>query len=43
VAAFIHAIENGAASPISYESIYDTTITTFKILDAITTGLPQDV
>ena len=43
VAAFVHAIEKGAASPISYESIYATTLTTFKILDAIRTGLPQDV
>ena len=43
VAAFIHAIEKGAASPIAYESIYATTLTTFKILDAIRTGLPQDV
>ena len=43
VAAFVHAIEKGAASPIAYESIYATTLTTFKILDAIRTGLPQDV
>lgn len=43
VAAFIKAIQQGAASPISFESIYYTTKTTFKILDSIRTGLPQTI
>jgi threonine dehydrogenase-like Zn-dependent dehydrogenase/predicted dehydrogenase len=43
VAAFIKAIEKGTESPISFQSIYYTTITTFKILDALKTGLPQTI
>jgi polar amino acid transport system substrate-binding protein len=43
VAAFIKSIEQGTASPISFESIHATTLTTFKILDAIITGLPQTI
>ena len=44
VSAFINYLkEENNLSPISFESIYLTTKTTFKILDSLTTGLPQEI
>ncbi len=43
VTSFINSIHKGLDSPISFESIVYTTITTFKILDSLRTGLPQNV
>ena len=43
VAMFLNAIRDGKDSPISFRSICLTTITTFKILDSLYTGLPQEV
>lgn len=43
VRAFLDAIHNGTQTPISFESIYLTTLTTYKILDALNTGLPQRI
>ncbi len=41
VHAFLEAIKEGHAMPISFESIYYTTKATFKITDSLRTGLPQ--
>jgi polar amino acid transport system substrate-binding protein len=38
---FLECIKNGHSSPISFESIKLTTLTTFKIIDSLRTGLPQ--
>jgi len=38
---FLDAIKNGKQAPIDFESLYLTTKTTFKILDSLSTGLPQ--
>lgn len=43
VEAFINSLKNNSNAPISFESIYLTTKTTFKILDSLATGLPQDI
>lgn len=43
VHAFLNAIKEGHASPISFESMYATTKATFKIIDSLHTGLPQQV
>ncbi len=43
VAAFLKAIKTGAGAPISFKSIYSTTLATFKIIDSIATGLPQNL
>ena len=43
IAGFLDAILKGTAYPISFESIYATTKTTFRILDSLHTGLPQIV
>jgi predicted dehydrogenase len=43
VEAFLNAIKEGKNYPIPFESIYATTKTTFKILDSLYTGLPQNV
>ncbi len=40
---FIKAVENGAEMPISFESICLTTLTTFKIVESLYTGLPQEI
>ncbi|MEX2566533.1 MAG: bi-domain-containing oxidoreductase [Cyclobacteriaceae bacterium] len=40
---FLQNIKSGANSPIAFDSICLTTLTTFKILDSLKTGLPQDV
>jgi polar amino acid transport system substrate-binding protein len=41
VSAFIECLKNDTPTPISFESIYKTTLTTFKIIDSLNTGLPQ--
>lgn len=41
VMAFIEALKKGDPSPISFESMRLTTLTTFKIIDSLRTGLPQ--
>lgn len=41
ITAFLEALHNGQDSPISFRSICLTTLTTFKILDSLKTGLPQ--
>lgn len=40
---FLSAVKEGKDSPISFKSICLTTLTTFKILDSLTTALPQEV
>lgn len=39
--AFLNAVKEGKASPISLRSIYLTTLSTFRIIDSLSTGLPQ--
>jgi predicted dehydrogenase/threonine dehydrogenase-like Zn-dependent dehydrogenase len=41
VEAFLNSIVLGKESPISFKEIYYTTLTTFKIKDSLSTGLPQ--
>jgi predicted dehydrogenase len=41
ITAFLNAVKDGKESPISFRSICLTTLTTFKILDSLYTGLPQ--
>ena len=43
VAAFLGAVKEGKEAPISFESLYTTTLLTLKILDSLSTGLPQDM
>jgi predicted dehydrogenase/threonine dehydrogenase-like Zn-dependent dehydrogenase len=43
VEAFLNIVRDGKESPISFRSICLTTITTFKILDSLYTGLPQKI
>lgn len=44
VNAFLASLkENQSVTPISFESIYLTTKTTFKIIDSLNTGLPQTI
>jgi polar amino acid transport system substrate-binding protein len=38
---FLKCIKAGSPSPISFESLCYTTLSTFKIIDSIRTGLPQ--
>lgn len=38
VKAFLHAIQNGAPSPIAFDSILTTTLTTFKIVESLQVG-----
>ncbi len=40
---FFNALLKGEDSPVSFKSICLTTLTTFKILDSLYTGLPQDI
>ncbi len=40
---FLNSIKEGRDSPISFKSICLTTLTTFKIIDSLTTGLPQEI
>lgn len=41
VTAFFNALSRGGVLPIEFESMYYSTKTTFKIIDSLTTGLPQ--
>jgi polar amino acid transport system substrate-binding protein len=43
VAAFLGAVKEGKEAPISFDSLYTTTLVTLKILDSLSTGLPQDM
>jgi predicted dehydrogenase/threonine dehydrogenase-like Zn-dependent dehydrogenase len=43
IIAFLNAVKEGKDSPISFRSICLTTLTTFKILDSLSTGLPQEI
>jgi polar amino acid transport system substrate-binding protein len=43
VEAFLNSVKEGKQSPISFNSIFLTTLTTFKILDSLQTGLPQAI
>jgi predicted dehydrogenase/threonine dehydrogenase-like Zn-dependent dehydrogenase len=43
VEAFLNAAKTGGEPPISFESIYYTTLASFKILDSLRTGLPQSL
>jgi len=43
VQSFLNAIKEGDPSPIDFKSICYTTLTTFKIIDSLNTGLPQDI
>lgn len=43
VQSFLEAVRNGKASPISFESIAYTTLATYKIIDSLNTGLPQEI
>jgi len=43
VIAFLAAVKEGKESPILFRSICLTTLTTFKILDSLYTGLPQEI
>ncbi|MFC4722895.1 bi-domain-containing oxidoreductase [Geojedonia litorea] len=40
---FVKSIEQGHNSPISFQSIKYTTLTTLKIIDSLNTGLPQSI
>jgi predicted dehydrogenase/threonine dehydrogenase-like Zn-dependent dehydrogenase len=41
VEAFLNAVKTGGESPIPFESMYYTTLASFKILDSLYSGLPQ--
>jgi predicted dehydrogenase/threonine dehydrogenase-like Zn-dependent dehydrogenase len=43
IEAFLFAAKEGKENPLSFRSICLTTITTFKILDSLYTGLPQEI
>jgi len=43
IAIFLNNLQVSKGSPISFRSICITTLTTFKILDSLHTGLPQDI
>jgi polar amino acid transport system substrate-binding protein len=43
IVAFLDSVKNGSSNPISFESIYLSTLVTFKIIDSLSTGLPQAV
>jgi polar amino acid transport system substrate-binding protein len=40
---FLEAVKHGKEYPISFESIYATSKATFKILDSLHTGIPQQL
>lgn len=40
---YMEALKKGVASPIDFDSIRLTTLTTFKIIDSLRTGLPQPI
>ncbi len=41
IEAFLDGVKNGTSFPIPFESIYKTTLATFRCLDSLATGLPQ--
>ena len=43
IGAFLTALQEGKDSPISFRSVCLTTLTTFKIIDSLKTGLPQEI
>jgi predicted dehydrogenase/threonine dehydrogenase-like Zn-dependent dehydrogenase len=43
ISAFLDAVTEGKECPISFRSICLTTLTTFKILDSLSTGIPQEI
>jgi predicted dehydrogenase/threonine dehydrogenase-like Zn-dependent dehydrogenase len=43
VEAFVSAVSSGEPIPIPFRSMCLTTLTTFKILESLTTGLPQKI
>jgi len=43
VQAFLNSLKEGRPSPIDFRSIYFTTLTAFKIIDSLQTGLPQEI
>jgi predicted dehydrogenase/threonine dehydrogenase-like Zn-dependent dehydrogenase len=43
VSRFIETLRTGKESPINFRSVCLTTITTFRILDSLSTGLPQKI
>ncbi|SRX72518.1 bi-domain-containing oxidoreductase [Aequorivita antarctica] len=43
VEAFLKSLKQNTEAPIPFESIYLTTLTTFKVLDSLATGLPQNI
>lgn len=40
---FLHSLKNGSDCPLSFRSVCLTTVTTFKLLDSLATGLPQEI
>jgi len=40
---FFRALEGGLPSPIKFESIYYTTLATFRIIDSLKCGIPVDI
>lgn len=43
VSAFLNAVKTGESLPLTFRSICLTTLTTFKILDSLYTGMPQAI
>ncbi len=43
IEAFMNALQTGKEMPIDFNSIYLTTLTTFKIIDSLQSGLPQEI
>lgn len=43
VGAFLKSVRDGKPAPIDFHSIYLTTLTTFKIIESLQTGLPQSI
>jgi polar amino acid transport system substrate-binding protein len=43
VAAFLTALKEGKDAPITFRSVCLTTLATFKIIDSLKTGLPQEI
>jgi len=43
VEAFFKSIREGLSAPIPFESIYNTTAVTFRIIDSLRTALPQKI
>ena len=43
ITVFLESLNNGVELPISFRSMCLTTLTTFKVLDSLITGLPQKI